>query len=71
VNITRGLVRVWIVLTGLYLANQFFSVQPQANHETSDWWSLMWIFGAPPVVLAIVLALLGWIVSGFRSDRPN
>ena len=70
-NLTRGLVRTWVVLTALYLANELFSVRPHANPETSDWWSLMWIFGAPPAALAILLALVGWVVSGFRASGQN
>ena len=70
-NITRGLVRTWIALTGLYVANEFFANKPQANKEISDWWSLMWIFAGPPVALAIILVLVGWIMSGFRAGSPN
>ena len=64
-NITRGLVRAWIVLTALYLLRTLFASSPQP----SDWWSLVCVYLGPPIAFAVGLALLGWILDGFRQER--
>jgi Na+/proline symporter len=70
VNIKRGLVRAWIVLTAFYVGNQLFFGRPWADSATSEWWALAWIFLLPPIAFAIALAALGWILDGFRVKGP-
>jgi hypothetical protein len=65
VNIKKGLARAWIVLTIFYVANVLFNNRPTG--EVRDWWSLLWIFVMPPLGLAVVLAGLGWVLSGLHK----
>ncbi len=63
-TLKRGLVRAWIVLTVLYLANSLFSIRP-ADAPPITWWYVLWVFFVPPIGIGIALAALGWIVDGF------
>jgi len=69
-NLTRGLVRTWIVLTVLYVLAQQLFHNPAPDLNPPFWWTVLWIFVVPPVGLAVVLAALGWIIAGFRQ-RPS
>jgi|HubBroStandDraft_3_1064219.scaffolds.fasta_scaffold279271_1 hypothetical protein len=68
-NVKKGLVRTWILLTILYVANVLFN--NGVTSEVRDWWSLLWIFLAPPLGLAVVLAGLGWVLAGFQQKTTN
>ena len=66
-NLRRGLIRTWIVLSLFWvvgMANNNFP--PDVNLR--DWWTDLWLFVMPPVCFAIVLAAIGWIIVGFRGD---
>jgi hypothetical protein len=39
--------------------------------DLSDWRTVAWIFVMPPLALAVILAAVGWIVTGFRKDPSN
>jgi hypothetical protein len=65
-NLRKGLVRTWIVLTVLYIVAQIFN-SPGPDVNLADRWTVMWILVAPPAGLAVLLAALGWIISGFRG----
>ncbi len=69
-NLTRGLVQTWIVLTILYVLAQLFN-SPAPDANLSFWWAVIWIFVVPPVGLAVLLAALGWIIMGFRQSPSN
>jgi hypothetical protein len=64
-NIRRGLIRTWVVLSVFCVVIMGNNNFPDVN--MSDWQMLAWIFVAPPVVLAVVLTALGWIIAGFRG----
>jgi len=68
-NLTRGLVRTWIVLTVLYVLAQLFHNGAPDVH-LPFWWTAL-CFVAPPVGLAVLLAALGWIIAGFRQRPSN
>lgn len=62
-NIRRGLIRLWIVLTILWLVIMANNNMPGV--DLSDWRQVAWIFAMPPIVLALILTALGWVLSGF------
>ena len=63
-NIKVGLVRTWIVLAIFYWASQLFNARVPDAPQIS-WQYLSWVFLMPPIVLAIVLVAVGWILKGF------
>jgi hypothetical protein len=70
-NLRAGLVRTWIVLTVLYVAAQALN-NPGPDVNLADWRTVMWLFVAPPIGFAVLLAALGWIIAGFRGvHRPD
>lgn len=68
-NIRRGLVRTWIVLSVLWVLLMANNNMPGV--DLSDRRMIAWIFVAPPLGLAVVLAAIGWILAGFRHDASN
>jgi hypothetical protein len=62
-------VRTWIVLSVLWLLVMGNNNMPGVN--LSDWRTIAWIFVAPPLGLAVILAAIGWILSGFRRDASE
>jgi hypothetical protein len=69
-NIRRGLVRTWIVLTILWIVvmgNNNFGQEV----NLADWRVALWILVAPPIGLAILLTALGWIIFGFKGSSPK
>ena len=68
-NIRRGLVRTWIVLSVLWLLVMANNNMPGV--DLSDWRTIVWIFVAPPLGLAVILAAIGWILAGFRGDASK
>ena len=64
-NLRRGLVRTWIVLSILWLLIMGNNNMPGV--DLSDWRAVAWIFVMPPLALAVILAAVGWIIAGFRS----
>ena len=46
-NIRRGLIRTWIVLSVIYIVVQGNN-SPPPGVDLTDWWTLMWLFVAPP-----------------------
>jgi hypothetical protein len=69
-TLRRGLTRVWLVLSALYVAGQIFSTRPEGV-SFSDWWTVMWVLLMPPLLLAIALAALGWIINGFMGTKQK
>jgi hypothetical protein len=63
-NVKRGVVRAWIVLTVLYWALQLFSFRPH-DAPPITWQFILWVFLVPPIGIAVGLAALAWILSGF------
>jgi len=69
-NLRRGFIGAWIVLSVAYIvAKVFMSSLEEMN--PSDWQTFMWDFLMPPLALAAILAAFGWIVSGFRKSRST
>ena len=72
-NVRVGLVRTWIVLTIIYWASQLFNGRGPDSPPIT-WQYLSWVFLMPPIVLAIVLVAVGWILKGFvqkpKSPQP-
>jgi hypothetical protein len=65
-NVRRGLVRTWVVLTILWIVAMGNNNVKGVNF--ADWWTVMWLFVMPPVALAILLVAVGWIIAGFRGN---
>ena len=65
-NIRRGMIRLWIVLTVFWLVIMGNNNMPGV--DLSDWHQAAWIFVIPPIAFAVVLTALGWALAGVRPS---
>jgi hypothetical protein len=68
-NFRRGLIRVWLPLTLIWLAVQTGRHFPELAE--TPWRAVMWIFFLPPVGLGVILFALGWALAGFKGGAPR
>ena len=65
-NIRRGMIRLWIVLTVFWVLIQINNNMQGVG--LSDWRLAVWIYVIPPIAFAVVVTALGWVLSGFRPS---
>ena len=73
-RIATGLTRLWIVVSILwigiwiaagiraYIENPGYFSEPQVT-----WWRMSGLVFGPPLALAVVLIVIGWIIDGFTE----
>ncbi len=74
-RIATGLTRLWVVVSilwigllfAIYMFNFFENPNRYVESMEGEWLHLIALMFGPPLALAVVLIVIGWIIDGFTE----